>query len=63
MELKNIKRARISDYIEKYPKAKFFAGKTPWEVACEVALPCATQNELNEKDAALLISNGCVCVG
>jgi glutamate dehydrogenase (NADP+) len=63
MELKNIKRARISDYIEKYPKAKFVAGKTPWEVACEVALPCATQNELNEKDAALLISNGCVCVG
>ncbi|MEK9517679.1 MAG: NADP-specific glutamate dehydrogenase, partial [Flavobacteriaceae bacterium] len=63
MELKNIKRARISAYIEKYPKAKFIAGKTPWEVACEVALPCATQNELNEKDAALLISNGCVCVG
>ena len=63
MELKNIKRARISDYIGKYPKAKFVAGKTPWEVACEVALPCATQNELNEKDAALLISNGCVCVG
>ena len=63
MELKNIKRARISAYIEKYPKAKFIASKTPWKVACEVALPCATQNELNEKDAALLISNGCVCVG
>ncbi len=63
MELKNIKRARISAYIEKYPKAKFISGKTPWEVACEVALPCATQNELNEKDATLLIRNGCVCVG
>jgi glutamate dehydrogenase (NADP+) len=63
MELKNIKRARISAYIEKYPKAKFISGKTPWEVACEIALPCATQNELNEKDAALLIRNGCMCVG
>ena len=63
MELKNIKRARISAYIEKYPKASFISGKTPWEVACEVALPCATQNELNEKDAALLIRNGCMCVG
>ncbi|MBL6666658.1 MAG: NADP-specific glutamate dehydrogenase [Flavobacteriaceae bacterium] len=63
MELKNLKRARISAYIDKYPKAKFTPGKTPWEVACEVALPCATQNELNEKDAALLIRNGCICVG
>ena len=63
MTLKNIKRERISSYIKKYPKAKFVAGKTPWEVACEVALPCATQNELNEKDADLLIKNGCVCVG
>jgi glutamate dehydrogenase (NADP+) len=63
MELKNIKRARISAYIEKYPKAKFISGKTPWDVACEVALPCATQNELNEKDATLLIRNGCICVG
>ena len=63
MTLKNIKRERISSYIKKYPKAKFVSGKTPWEVACEVALPCATQNELNEKDADLLIKNGCVCVG
>ena len=63
MELKNIKRARISAYIEKYNKAKFVASKTPWEIACEVAIPCATQNELNDKDAALLIKNGCICVG
>ena len=63
MEIKNLKRARISSYIEKYPEAKFVAGKTPWEVFCEVALPCATQNELNEKDATLLIKNGCICVG
>ena len=63
MELKNIKRARISSYLDKYPKAKFIAGKTPWEVPCEIALPCATQNELNEKDAIKLIKNGCICVG
>ena len=63
MELKNIKRARISSYLDKYPKAKFIAGKTPWEVPCDIALPCATQNELNEKDAILLIKNGCICVG
>ena len=63
MELKNIKRARISAYIEKYPETKFVASKTPWEIACEVAIPCATQNELNDKDAALLIKNGCICVG
>jgi len=63
MELKNVKRARISSYLDKYPKAKFIAGKTPWEVPCDIALPCATQNELNEKDAILLIKNGCICVG
>ena len=63
MELKNVKRARISSYLDKYPKAKFIAGKTPWEVPCEIALPCATQNELNEKDAIKLIKNGCICVG
>jgi len=62
MELKNIKRGRISEYIKAYPKAKFVANKTPWEVKCEVALPCATQNELNEHDAELLLKNGCICV-
>ncbi len=63
MELKNIKRSRISTYLEKYSEANFIAGKTPWEVPCEVAIPCATQNELKEKDASLLIKNGCICVG
>lgn len=63
MDLKNKKRARISAYLDHYPEAKFIAGKTPWEVPCQVALPCATQNELNEKDAKILIKNGCVCVG
>ncbi|OUW35650.1 MAG: glutamate dehydrogenase [Flavobacteriaceae bacterium TMED179] len=63
MELKNVKRKRISAYLEKYPEAKFVIGKAPWEVPCEVALPCATQNELKEKDASLLIKNGCICLG
>ena len=62
MDLKNIKRGRISKYIDKYPKAKFFKNKTPWNIKCDIALPCATQNELNEKDAKALISNGCICV-
>ena len=62
MDLKNIKRGRISKYINKYPKAKFFKNKTPWNIKCDIALPCATQNELNEKDAKALISNGCICV-
>lgn len=62
MDLKNIKRGRISKYINKYPKAKFFNNKTPWNIKCDIALPCATQNELNEKDAKALISNGCICV-
>ncbi|HEY5686936.1 MAG TPA: NADP-specific glutamate dehydrogenase [Yeosuana sp.] len=62
MELKNVKRGRISEYLEKYPKAKFVAGKTPWEVKCDIALPCATQNELHEADAKMLLANGCMCV-
>ena len=62
MELKNVKRGRISEYLKTYPNAKFVKGKTPWEVACHVALPCATQNELNEEDANTLLGNGCICV-
>ena len=62
MTLKNIKRARISAYIETYPNATFVANKTPWDVSCDIALPCATQNELNEKDAEILLKNGCICV-
>ena len=63
MELKNIKRARIGSYIEKYPKASFHAKETPWRVTCEIAIPCATQNELNGNDAKILLKNGCICVG
>ncbi|PIA78777.1 glutamate dehydrogenase [Gaetbulibacter sp. 4G1] len=62
MELKNVKRARISEYLKKYPNAEFVEGKTPWGVKCDIALPCATQNELNENDANTLLNNGCICV-
>ena len=63
MELKNVKRARIHEYLDKYPHAEFHKGKTPWGIPCDVALPCATQNELHEEDAKQLLANGCVCVG
>ena len=63
MELKNEKRARIHEYLDKYPHAEFHKGKTPWRIPCEVALPCATQNELHEEDAKQLLANGCICVG
>ncbi len=62
MELKNVKRGRVSEYVKKYPKAKFVKGKTPWEVKCDIAMPCATQNELHEDDAKTLLKNGCMCV-
>ena len=62
MDLKNIKRGRINEYIKKYPNAVFFKNKTPWEIKCDIALPCATQNELNEDDAKNLVKNGCICV-
>ena len=62
MEIKNVNYGRISDYVTKYPNAKFVEGKRPWEVKCDVALPCATQNELNEEEAKTLVSNGCICV-
>ena len=62
MDLKNNKRGRISEYVKKYPTAKFYKNKTPWGIPCDIALPCATQNELNKKDAENLINNGCICV-
>jgi len=63
MDLKNVKRERIHKYLEQYPNAEFHQGKTPWGVACDVALPCATQNELHLEDAKSLIANGCIAVG
>jgi len=62
MFIKNEKRGRISEYVEKYPKAKFIKGERPWSVKCDIALPCATQNELNGDEAKALIANGCMCV-
>ncbi|WP_088324161.1 NADP-specific glutamate dehydrogenase [Polaribacter tangerinus] len=62
MFIKNEKRGRISEYLEKYPEAKFVAGGRPWSVKCDIALPCATQNELNGEEAKMLVTNGCMCV-
>lgn len=62
MELKNVRRGRISEYVSKYGHAKFTAGKRPWEVKVDIALPCATQNELNGDEAKMLLANGVVCV-
>ena len=61
-ELKNVKRGRIHEYAEKYPSATFHAKETPWSVKCDIAMPCATQNELDGSDAEALIANGCICV-
>ena len=63
MDLKNVKRGRIIEYTNKYPNSEFFKGKKPWDVPCQIALPCATQNELGKYDAQNLIKNGCICIG
>ncbi len=62
MDLKNNRRGRISEYADNFDGATFHEGSRPWSVACDVALPCATQNELNGDEAKALISNGCTCV-
>lgn len=62
MELKNVKRGRISEYIKTYPNAKFMEGQRPWGVDVDIALPCATQNELNGEEAAMLIGNSVICI-
>lgn len=62
MELKNVWRGRIREYKDKYPAAVYMDGQRPWSVKCDVAMPCATQNELNEEEAGMLLSNGCICV-
>ena len=61
MELKNVRRGRIKEYAEKF-NCEFFEGQRPWSIKCDIALPCATQNELNGEEAKALISNGCICV-
>tara|TARA_X000001036_G_scaffold16534_1_gene13907 strand:+ start:957 stop:2297 length:1341 start_codon:yes stop_codon:yes gene_type:complete len=62
MKLKNLERKRISEYSKKFTKAIFYKNKTPWSIKCDIALPCATQNELNYIDAKNLIKNGCFCI-
>ncbi|MBT7528801.1 MAG: NADP-specific glutamate dehydrogenase [Flavobacteriaceae bacterium] len=62
MNLKNVQRKRISEYCIKYPNSEFVKGKTPWATKCDIALPCATQNELDLNDAKVLLKNGCICV-
>lgn len=62
LEMRASGNNRAEDYLKKFPSAKFFAGKRPWEVKCDVAFPCATQNELDLDDAKNLVSNGAICV-
>jgi glutamate dehydrogenase (NADP+) len=61
-ELKNVKRGRIQEYAKQF-KCEYFEGKRPWGVPCQIALPCATQNEISGSDAQALVGNGCICVG
>lgn len=61
-DLKQVRRGRIKEYVTKYPNAKYFEGQRPWSVPCDIALPCATQNELDGEEAAMLVKNGCYCV-
>jgi len=61
MELKNEKRGKIKEYANKFG-CDFYEGERPWKVKCNIALPCATQNELNGEEAEALLSNGCICV-
>ena len=62
MELKNVRRGRISEYVKQYPQARYFPGERPWKVPCDIALPCATQNEIEAADAGNLVKGGCWCV-
>ncbi len=62
MELKNVKRGRVQEIADKYTDVEFHEGKTPWGIKCDIALPCATQNELHGDDAKTLLSNGVMCV-
>ena len=62
LELKNIRRGRIKEYVNKYPKAQYFQGERPWRIPCDIALPCATQHEIEKADAENLVKGGCWCV-
>lgn len=62
MDLKNVRRGRISEYCEKFKGSEFLANKRPWHVKCDLAFPSATQNEISAEDARTLVNNGCICV-
>lgn len=62
MDLKNNRRGRIYEYAEVYPEAEYLENQRPWSVPCDIALPCAIQNEISEADAQKLLDNGCWCV-
>jgi len=62
MHLKNVKRGRIHEYVDKYPNAKYYKGERPWGVKADIALPCATQNEIEAGDATKLLKNGVIAV-
>ena len=62
LELKNIFRGRIKEYAERYPASTYYEGQRPWSVKCDIALPCATQNEVSGEEAKMLVANGCICV-
>ena len=61
-ELKNVYRGRIREYVQKYPSAQYFENQRPWGIKCDIAMPCATQNEINAAEARQLVDNGCICV-
>ena len=61
-ELKNIRRGRIREYAERFPGVTYVPGERPWSIPCDIALPCATQNEIEKADAEKLLAGGCVCV-
>ena len=60
--LKNMIRGRIKEYVSKYPQATYYPDERPWGVKCDIAMPCATQNEIDGDDARKLVANGCSCV-
>lgn len=62
MNLKNVRRGRMSEYADKYKSASYHEGERPWSIKCDVAMPCATQNEVNEEEARILIKNGCFVI-
>ena len=62
-EIKEVRRGRMSDYAKERPSAKYYAGGNVWEIPCDVALPCATQNEISEASAKMLVQNGVIAVG